>query len=108
MRSGLSLAVTLLVSLARAGWTVPVSGDCVYEFSETNIAVNTEVRFPIPSSFRNCIPTPDPNAVRSSDIFLYLFIFSFFQLKFKKKNNNLKSRKEKKEERRKKVWYMET
>ena len=71
MRSGLSLAVTLLVSLARAGWAVPVSGDCVYEFSETNIAVNTEVRFPIPSSFRNCIPTPDPNAVRSSDIFLY-------------------------------------
>ena len=67
----LVLAVTLGVSLARLGEALPASGDCVFETSASNIAVNTEVRFPISASFRNCVPTPDPNAVASNNNLLF-------------------------------------
>ena len=73
MSTGLLVTVTVLVSFWRVGMGIPVSGDCLFEVGANNIGVGTEVRFGIPASFRNCIPTADPNAVTSSDSVMFLF-----------------------------------
>ena len=59
----LLLTLSVLASLWRVGIALPAAGDCVVDLSANNVAVNTELRVPVPSSFHSCIPTADPNAL---------------------------------------------